>query len=176
MENEMREPSILRVCFSFSSILLIEDLGLLIELSPKIGSNSRRVVLYMKYHSPFHQRGLFDAPNQSETTHCPLTFFISIWLPLSCRKLEACRYCSLTDRRGGGGYLKINALVLVIHTPITLNQHGDEEKACVHRPCGCGLCVNELLQIVVPHSCKPVCWRSLGSLKRTAQHYYVVSS
>lgn len=64
----MRELSILHVCFAFSSILLMEDLGLLIELPPKIGRNSRRVVLHMKYHSSFHQRGLFDAPNQSETS------------------------------------------------------------------------------------------------------------
>lgn len=69
MKNEMRELSILRMCFAFSSILLIEDLGLLIELPLKIGTNSRRVVLYMKYHSPFHQRGSFDAPNQLETSH-----------------------------------------------------------------------------------------------------------
>lgn len=41
----MRDLSILRMCFAFSSILLIEDLGLLIELLPKIGTNSRRVVL-----------------------------------------------------------------------------------------------------------------------------------
>lgn len=64
----MRELSSLRGCFVFGRILLIEDLGLLTVLPSNTGTNSRKVVLYFKYYSPFHQRGLFDAPNQSETS------------------------------------------------------------------------------------------------------------
>lgn len=64
-----------RVCFALSSSLLVEDLVLHSGLAPKIGINSRRVVLELKYHSPFHQQGLLDALNQSEACRPTLDLF-----------------------------------------------------------------------------------------------------
>lgn len=49
-----------------------------------------------KWNITFHfiSRGGVTLRTNQNLTSQPLTFFISIWLPLSCRKLEASRYCS----------------------------------------------------------------------------------
>lgn len=66
----MREASVLRVCYVFSSILLIGDPGLLPELPPKNwhtfqkGGAIREISLSIS-----SEGGPFDAPNQSGTSH-----------------------------------------------------------------------------------------------------------
>lgn len=80
----------------------------------------------MKYHFPFYLQGLHDAPNQSEPHNPTLDLFHLNMTPLSGRKLEVSRNCSVAT--GGGGYLKINALVFMIHAAITPPQHGEPEK------------------------------------------------
>lgn len=80
-----------------------------------------------KWNITFHfiSRACVMLQTNQNLTSQPLTFFISIWLPLSCSKLEASRYCSVATR--GGGYLKINALVFTIHAAIARRRYGAEE-------------------------------------------------
>lgn len=84
----------------FSSSRLIEEQGLHGEVAPKIGVNSRRVVLELKSPSPFQQRGPFDALNQSEPRRTTLDL---LHLDMTTIVLQKIRSVSLSfcGRREG---------------------------------------------------------------------------
>lgn len=81
----------------------------------------------MKYHFPFYLQGQRDAPNQSKPHKPTLDLFHLNMTTIILQKIRSVSLLFSSDR-GGGGYLKINALVFMIHAAITHHQHGAEGK------------------------------------------------